>query len=418
MTQTRKIFTTTVLVSALGYFVDIYDLLLFSIVRVDSLKALGFSGDKLLSEGIFLLNAQMVGLLIGGVVWGMLGDKRGRLSVLFGSIFLYSTANIANAFLLPLSDATGISPIALYGALRLLAGIGLAGELGAAVTLVSESLPREVRGYGTAIVAGVGVSGAVVAALVGKFFTWNTAYLTGGLLGLSLFVTRLSMLESGMFDAVKRQTVRRGDFFKLFTSANRLRRYVCCILIGVPIWFIIGILATLSPELAAKLNVRGAVTAGQAIMFTYIGLVVGDLASGFLSQYFRSRKKIVFAFQVLALALTVVYVTSDGATTTYFYALCLFLGVAAGYWAVFVTVAAEQFGTNLRATVATSAPNFVRGATVPLTLIFNLLPQKAGLSLPHSALAVGIGSIVIAVGALFLLEESHGKDLDFVEALD
>lgn len=409
--------SATVIISALGYFVDIYDLLLFGIVRVPSLQALGLSGQRLLDDGILLLDVQMVGLLIGGVLWGVLGDKRGRRSVLFGSILLYSVANFANAFIIELAGLLpgGVTPFQLYVVLRFLAGVGLAGELGAAVTLVSESLPKELRGYGTAIVAGVGVSGAVVAATVGKYFSWQVAYMTGGVLGFLLLAMRATLLESKMFHALERQEVSRGDFFALFTNADRFRRFFCSILIGVPLWFAIGILITLSPELSRELGIPG-VTAGDAIKYAYAGLVVGDLASGLLSQYFQSRKRVVFAFQTLTLALTFVYVAARGASPTYFYALCFALGVAAGYWAVFITIAAEQFGTNLRATVATSAPNFVRASVVPLTLALQWLTHHTTLGLLYSALVVGVGCTLLAYLALALLEESHGKALDFVEA--
>jgi|YNPBryulayer2012_1023412.scaffolds.fasta_scaffold00456_2 MFS family permease len=413
----RPLFSATVIVSALGYFVDIYDLLLFSIVRVPSLQALGLKGQRLLDDGILLLDVQMIGLLLGGILWGVLGDKRGRRSVLFGSILLYSVANFANAFIIELAALLpgGVTPFQLYVVLRFLAGIGLAGELGAAVTLVSESLPKDLRGYGTAIVAGVGVSGAVVAATVGKYFSWQVAYMTGGILGFLLLATRATLLESRMFQALEAQEVSRGDFFALFTNGDRFRRFFCSILIGVPLWFAIGILITLSPELSRELGIPG-ITAGESIKYAYAGLVVGDLASGLLSQYFRSRRRVVFAFQTLTLLLTFVYVGSRGASPTYFYGLCFCIGIAAGYWAVFITIAAEQFGTNLRATVATSAPNFVRASVVPLTLVLQWLTHHTALGLLYSALAVGIGCTLLAYLALALLEESHGKALDFVEA--
>ncbi len=417
MNKKSALLSSTVLVSALGYFVDIYDLLLFGIVRVESLKSLGFTGQPLLDEGITLLNCQMIGLLVGGILWGVLGDRKGRLSVLFGSILLYSVANIANAFMVELSGVIpGTTPIQLYRVLRFIAGVGLAGELGAAITLVSESLPKELRGYGTAIVAGVGVSGAVVAALIGKFFAWKIAYLTGGGLGLLLLATRMTMLESGMFKSLSHSSeVSRGNFFQLFTDVGRFKRFAGAILIGVPLWFAIGILVTLSPELSEKLGVTGKILAGESIKYCYMGLVVGDLGSGFLSQYFQSRKKVVFSFQTATLLLATVYVLAHGISPGMFYGLCFLIGCASGYWAVFVTVAAEQFGTNLRATVATSVPNFVRASVVPLTMGMQFLNQKMGVPLLWSAYAVGIGSGVLAYIALFLLEETHGKDLDFVE---
>ncbi len=394
----------TVIVAALGYFVDIYDLVLFSIVRVPSLKALGLQGDAVLSTGVFLINAQMTGMLVGGVLWGILGDKKGRLSVLFGSIFMYSMANIANAF---------VTDVASYSVLRFLAGVGLAGELGAAITLISEIMTKENRGYGTAIVATVGVSGAVVAALVGDHFTWKTAYIVGGCLGLALLVLRMGIFESGMFENLKGVDIRRGDLRLLLGHPQRLRKYLCCILVGIPIWYIIGVLVTFSPEITAAQGVTAPVSAGTAIMMCYIGLIAGDLAFGLLSQFWRTRQKVILLSLVISALAIALDLSLRGFHPSTFYAVCVLLGLAAGYWAVFMTVASEQFGTNLRATVTTTAPNFVRGSVVPLTLSFQAL--KGSLGIVGSAAAIGVVVLVIALFAATYLEETFGKDLDYVE---
>lgn len=405
-TTTKKIFNTVVLVSALGYFVDIYDLILFGIVRVASLKSMGVSGDELIKTGVFLLNMQMAGMLIGGIIWGIIGDKKGRISVLFGSIFLYSMANFANAF---------ITDVSSYAALRFIAGVGLAGELGAAITLVSEVMTKETRGLGTAVVATIGVTGAIFAAFVGESFTWQTAYIIGGVLGFILLITRLKMFESGMFENIKSKSVVKGKFISLFTSKERLKRYVNCILIGLPIWFVVGVLITFSPEFAKVLGYTEPVQAGRAIMFTYTGLIFGDFISGFFSQFIKSRKKVI-AYFITATALCIlVYIFLPGKTAAYFYGICVLLGFAIGYWAVFVTIASEQFGTNLRATVTTTVPNFVRGAVVPLTLAFELLRSPLGMI--YSALTVGFISLVIAYFALYHLSETFGKDLNYVESI-
>ena len=400
----KRVLSTTVLVSALGYFVDIYDLVLFSIVRISSLTDLGVKGEQLIKTGVFLLNMQMAGMLIGGIIWGIWGDKKGRLSVLFGSIFLYSVANIGNAF---------VTSIDSYAALRLLAGIGLAGELGAAVTLISEILPKELRGYGTAIVATIGVSGAVAAGLVAESFRWQTAYIIGGILGLVLLIMRIRMFESGMYKEIQKSDISRGNFIKLFTSRDRFFKYINCILIGLPIWFVIGVLVTFSPEFARVLKVNGNVSAGKSIMFAYIGLILGDFASGFLSQAIKSRKKIVRIFIFLTSVFIFVYLFSGDSSLTYFYALCIALGFSIGYWAVFVTIASEQFGTNMRSTVTTTVPNFIRGSVVPITLSFELLRSSFGMV--YSALIVGIISVTIAFISLYKLEETFGKDLNFIE---
>lgn len=393
-----------VVVAALGYFVDIYDLILFSIVRVASLRSLGVADADLLRTGVFLLNMQMAGMLTGGIVWGVLGDRRGRLSVLFGSIFLYSAANIANGM---------VDSVATYAALRFIAGVGLAGELGAGVTLVSEILPKDVRGYGTTIVATVGILGAVVASMVGDAFDWRVAYYVGGAMGLALLVLRVGVAESGMFEQVRDRGVSRGDFLMLFRSTDRSLRYLSVIAIAVPIWYVVGILVTFAPELGRDMGMADVPSAGRAVMFCYVGLAFGDLCSGVLSQLVRSRKKIIGGFVLLTAALIVVYFLVAHRSVPTFYATCVALGFGAGYWAVFVTMAAEQFGTNIRATVATTAPNFVRGAVVPLTSAFQAGSGIFGLQ--GSAIAVAVVTVSIALLALRGLQETYGKDLSYVE---
>jgi predicted MFS family arabinose efflux permease len=393
-----------ILVAALGYFVDIYDLILFSIVRVPSLTALGVSGGALLESGVLLLNMQMAGMLVGGIAWGVMGDRRGRLSVLFGSIVLYSLANIANAF---------VHDVPTYAALRFIAGVGLAGELGAGITLVSEILPKEIRGYGTTIVASVGVMGAVVAVLVGDAFDWRIAYIVGGVMGLALLVLRIGVFESGLFEGVKQTTVARGNFFALFARPARTRRYLSAVLVGLPIWYVIGILITFAPELGAAVGVSPAPRAARAVLFAYLGLTAGDLASGLISQWMRSRKRALALFLSLTATFVLIYFAPFAKSLTVFYAICFALGASIGYWAMFVTVASELFGTNLRATATTTAPNFVRGAVVPVTLLFQTLRGPLGLSM--AGLTVGLLTLAIAAVALWGLDETFGRDLDFLE---
>lgn len=402
----KYIFNTTVLVASLGYFVDIYDLILFGIVRVPSLTSLGIQGDQLIKVGVLLLNMQMGGMLIGGIIFGIWGDKKGRLSVLFGSIFIYSIANLLNAF---------VSSVEMYAILRFVAGVGLAGELGAAVTLVSEVMTKETRGYGTAIVATIGVSGAIFAAIIGELFSWQTAFIIGGILGLILLLTRIKMFESGMYKMLESSNVRKGDFLKLFTSKDRFFRYLYCILIGLPIWFVVGILITFSPEFGKVLGVTEPIKAGNSILFTYTGLIFGDFASGFLSQIIKSRKKVVMIFISLTFLFVLVYLFASGLTPAMFYGLCVLLGFSIGYWAVFVTTASEQFGTNLRSTVTTTVPNFIRGSVVPITLVFSYLRDSMGMI--HAALVVGIVSVLIAFFAAYKLEETYGKDLNYLEQI-
>src|SRR5512133_1613266 len=399
-----KVLSLPVIIAALGYFVDIYDLVLFSIVRVPSLKALGLQGQELIDQGVFLLNMQMAGMLLGGILWGVLGDRKGRLKIMFGSIFLYSLANLLNGM------ATSLPA---YAALRFVAGVGLAGELGAGITLVAEVLPKSVRGYGTMIVASVGVSGAILANFVAKTFDWRNAFFIGGGLGLLLLITRISVAESGMFRQMATATVSKGNFFSLFTNRERFSRYLHSILIGIPTWFVVGVLITFSPEFAKALGVTGAISAGNAVMFCYLGLVFGDLASGLLSQFLKSRKQVVLIFLLLTVAGIAWYFLARGVTPTLFYTICAFLGFGSGYWAIFVTIAAEQFGTNLRATVATTVPNFVRGMVVPITMLFQLLRKETGIQ--QGALWVGGLCMAVALLSLWRLQETFHKDLDYFE---
>jgi MFS family permease len=400
----KHVFALPVLVAALGYLVDMYDLFLFNIVRVPSLRAIGVPDERMLEDGIFLLNLQMAGLLIGGIVWGVLGDKRGRLSVLFGSILIYSLANIGNGF---------VTSLAQYAVLRFIAGFGLAGELGAGVTLVAEILPKKIRGYGTTLVATMGLLGSISAYFVTTLFDWRVSYFIGGGLGLLLLVLRISVVESGMFDKLKTRNINRGNIGMLFSSKQRAFKYVNSILIGLPIWFVVGILVTFSPEFGRALELSGPVEAGKAVMLAFSGQVAGDLVSGFLSQYLQSRRKVIFLFVVLSFCLVLVYLLGVVRDVAMFYVLIALLGFCNGYWTLFVTVAAELFGTNLRATVATTVPNFVRGAVIPLTAMFTFGRPYFGTL--YSALITGVVAFIIATLALRSLEETFSKDLDYTE---
>jgi MFS family permease len=403
--QWQKVFSLAVLVASLGYFVDIYDLLLFSIVRVKSLADLGLSGSDLTDKGLLLLNAQMGGLLVGGIIFGILGDKKGRLRILFGSILLYSIANFLNGF---------VQSYQTYAILRFIAGVGLAGELGAGASLVTESLPKEVRGLGTMIIASVGVSGAVLAWFIADTFAWRTAYFLGGAFGIFLLLLRLGVYESGIFSKMKAtKEVEKGNFLSLFTSFHRFKRYISCIFIGIQFWFMVGILITLSPEFAKALHITGPVQAGKAVMFCYAGLTLGDFVSGFLSYISKSRKKILIIFAVLSALGNIGYFFLEGISPDLFYVICFFMGLFSGYWTLFVTVAAESFGTNLRATVATTVPNFVRGALVPVSALFAFLKVRTDIF--KAGMIVGLICIALSFYGIYAYSETYTKDLDFYE---
>ncbi len=400
----RALVKLPVIVAALGYLVDMYDLFLFSIVRVPSLSDLGLTGNQLLEDGVLLLNMQMAGLLIGGIFWGILGDKKGRLSVLFGSILIYSLANIANGF---------VQTVPQYAVLRFIAGIGLAGELGAGITLVSEILPQKIRGYGTTLVATLGVFGAILAYFIADVFDWRASYFIGGGLGLLLLIMRIRVFESGIFLKTKAEKIQRGNIWMLFNNRQRFFRYLKCIIIGLPIWFVVGVLITFSPEFGQALGLETPVEAGIAVTLSFASQVFGNVASGLLSQYTQSRKKIMGLFIMLSFFFTLLYLLLPIENLQIFYLLCILLGFSNGYWTLFVTVAAELFGTNLRATVATTVPNFVRGAIIPITTLFLFLRPSLGII--NSALVVGVLTTVVAIAALWTLNETFHKDLNYLE---
>lgn len=394
-----------ILVAALGYFVDIFDIVLFGVLRKESLLEMGYSGNANGEMGLLLANLQMFGMLVGGIVWGMLGDKRGRISVLFGSILLYSLANIANGL---------ISDIYSYGTCRFFAGLGLAGELGAGITLVSELMSKEKRGIGTMIVAAVGVSGAVAATLIGNSFDWRITYFIGGGLGLLLLTLRIGVNESGIFKSIAVENISKGNFFMLFNNKSRLKRYLSCILMGMPAWFVVGILIYQAPEFGKTLGITEDLSAGVAIRNCYIGMTIGDFCSGALSQLMRSRKNVLLLFFILTGIFIGFYLLLPYPDASLLYFACGLLGFGVGFWAIFVTVAAELFGTNLRALSATTVPNFARGMLVPLSALFVFFMQWWDDRI-MAAVAVGSFSLVLAFIGWFMLKETYGNDLDFIE---
>jgi MFS family permease len=395
-----------VIVASLGYFVDIYDLLVFSIVRKSSLLDIGVAPADVLPKGVFIINVQMFGLLLGGILWGIVGDKLGRIKVLFGSILLYSLANFANAY---------VHDVNMYAVVRFIAGIGLAGELGAGITLVTETLSKDKRGYGTTIVAVIGLFGAALAVLVAKY-GWQNAYKVGGGLGILLLLLRLGTFESGMFKSIEQsEDVSKGNIFMLFNNWDRFKKYLYCILIGAPLWYVVGVLVTLSPEFGKALgnmDPKG-LNAGDGILYTYIGISVGGVFAGILSQITKSRKLTMMIFLLLSLISVVFYLSAKGITSHQFVWLCFFMGCCVGYWATFVTIAAEQFGTNIRSTVATTVPNFVRGSLIPINMAFTALVAHYGMI--NSGYIMMFILTAIALFSLSQLKESFHKDLDYVE---
>lgn len=410
--NSTSVFSLAVIVAALGYFVDIYDLLLFTIVREPSLVGIGISKDDslaMIAASTKIINWQMVGLLIGGILWGTIGDKKGRLSVLFGSILLYSVANFITGY---------VNTVDHYAYARFVAGIGLAGELGAGITLVSELLPKNKRGIGTSLVAGIGLFGAVFAYFIFQVTDhhWRLCYKIGGGLGIMLLLLRVSVAESGMFKEVKQTKVSRGNVFMFFNNATRFRKYILAILIGLPTWYVIGILVNLSNRFANDFYGNTKVESGRAIMFAYAAIAIGDILIGFVSQYFKSRKKALYLFYALTIISVALFFSPLNNSDFAMYAICALLGFSTGFWAIFVTMGAEQFGTNLRATAATTIPNMVRGALPLINLMFlNLFQKSWGWNLTKSGIVTGVVVIAITLVAAYFTEETFHKDLNYVE---
>lgn len=409
--ENGSVFSLAVVVAALGYFVDIYDLLLFTIVREPSLQSLHVNlqdSKAVLAASTKIINWQMIGLLIGGILWGVMGDKKGRLSVLFGSIILYSVANFVTGF---------VTNIDQYAYARFVAGVGLAGELGAGITLVSELLPKNKRGVGTSLVAGIGLFGAVFAYFTFKFSEdWRLCYKIGGGLGVSLLFLRISVAESGMFKEVKHQGVSRGNIFAFVNNAHRFKKYILAILIGLPTWFVIGILVNYSNRFASAFYDGNKIESGRAIMYAYAAIAVGDIAVGLISQSLKSRKKALYLFYLFTILSGIFFFSGAIKSDTTMYFACALLGFSTGFWAIFVTMAAEQFGTNLRATAATTVPNMVRGALPLINIIFLDIFQKDwGWTIVKSGITTGIIVMVVTLIAAYFTEETFGKDLNYTE---
>ena len=392
-------------VSALGYFVDVFDLYVFSIVRTQSLSDLGITGDAATKTGLFLMNMQMAGMLIGGVFWGVLGDKKGRLSVLFGSILLYSIANLANAF---------VHDVSSYAVCRFIAGLGLAGELGAGITLVAESLPKEKRSLGTTFVASIGVAGAIVASLVGGLLPWRTVYMIGGFLGLALLIARGTVFESQLFSKTSQTSVKRGKFLALFNNFKRFRHYIACILMGVPTWYIAGVLITLSPELAKQMGITEPVKAAYAVLTYAIMITVGDVVSGLLSHFLKSRKKVLSTALVFLGTMIAWFFIWPPVTAMSFYMMFGAMGFFLGTWAVLITMTSELFGTNLRNTATSTVPNFIRGSTILLNLGVTSL---AFIGLLPAVEIIGAVVVILAILASLSIPETYHRDLDFNEKI-
>ena len=403
----QSVFSIAIIVGALGFFVDIFDLLLFNIIRKPSLSSLGLSEQEVLSHGELILSLQMFGQLLGGIVWGVMGDKKGRLSVLFGSIVLYSIATIANGF---------VTDVTQYTILRFIAGFGLAGELGASITLTSEMLPKEKRGIASTVIATTGVLGSITAYVVFKLSNenWRLCYYIGGGMGIALLFLRVSVMESGMFASLKEQHIERGNFAMFFTNKERLLRYLRGICIGLPVWYAIGVLITFSDKFGKEMGIEN-VEPAKAVVWQYAALVFGDVGAGLLGNYLKSRKKALFVFYAILSIFIVLFFLQNGNGTAYMYWMCAGLGLGSGISVLYITMSAEQFGTNLRASAAISIPNMVRGFLPLILLLFKGLRSLPGIGYIKGGWITGIVVMLVAIVSAYFTKESYGKDLNFIE---
>jgi predicted MFS family arabinose efflux permease len=402
------IFSLPVIVGSLGFFVDIYDLQVFAITRIASFKELGITGEAAKNVGESIIGWQMIGIVTGGIIWGVLGDKKGRKSVLFGSILLYSLATIANGF---------VQDVTTYTILRFVAGLGLAGELGASITLTSEMLPKEKRGIAAAIIATSGVMGTIVAYFVSTYTSdWRMCYFIGGGMGLALLFLRMRVLDSGLYNAAKAGGKKMGNLLMIFTNKERFIRYFRAIMIGLPVWYVIGILITFSNEFAKQFGISD-FDQPRSLMLQYVALAFGDMSAGLLANYIKSRKKTLYIYYgILSVVIALFFLLKGGGSATSMYMFCMALGFGAGISVLYITMSAEQFGTNLRATAAISIPNLVRGFLVPMILLFKLLRSDTVFgSYITGAWVVGIVVMLCGWIAVYHTKETFGKEMDFVE---
>lgn len=403
------ILSLPVVVGALGFFVDVYDLLLFNIVRRSSFNDLGVSGEAMKTLGERIISWQMLGLTVGGIAWGMLGDKKGRKSVLFGSILLYSLATIANGF---------VTSVEQYTWLRFIAGLGLAGELGASITLTCELLPKEKRGIASAFIATCGIFGTTAAYYVHLLSdeNWRLCYFIGGGMGIALLFLRVGVLDSRMYNLTKDKHVPMGNFFMLLNNRERFLRYLRCILIGVPVWYVIGVLITFSDEFAKSFGIEG-FDQPKALMLQYLALAAGDMIAGFVSNWIKSRKKTLYIYYaIIVVFMCAFFFLKGGGSAINMYLICMGLGFGSGLSVLYITMSAEQFGTNLRATAAISIPNLVRGFLPVILLVFQVLRHETVLN-DYVTAAWVTGTLFIAIGIVSVVysKESFGKDLNYLE---
>ncbi len=405
ITISHKAITLGIIVSALGFFVDLYDIMALAAIGETSLKAIGVAAENIKNDINYLQSMQMLGMLIGGFLWGIIGDKYGRLKVLFGSIILYSFFTFLNAFV------TGTGQ---YAACRFLAGLGLAGELGAGITLVSEQMKKEKRGLGPAIIAGFGVLGAIVAVFIGKYADWRTVYITGGVLGFLLLILRIGVVESGLFTIAKTSKISKGNFLIILRNWNYLKKFLCILLVGIPGWFVNGVMMQFSNYISSSMGMNPLPDKGKVIIYFFIALSLGDVLGGLVSQWLKSRKKSMYIFLSLHLLMLILFFTIGKNSAQLYYIIFAGLGLSVGFVIQLFTLAAEQFGTNIRTLVTSSGLNLVRGWVIPLGALFAWMNDSLHIIEWKVAAIIAFSVAAVSFWALSQLDETFNNELEFV----
>lgn len=402
-----------ILVASLGYFVDAYDLIIASVVRSSAIVELGLAqvGTPEHTKYAQLFEyVQSAGILLGGIIFGVYSDKKGRKKALYYSIAIYSIANILNGLLSASVPFVGT----VYCILRFICGFALAAELSIGIVMISETMKAKHRGYGTMIVVSFGILGAVLAAVLFEFIGihWQTLYLIGGIAGVLLLIFRFSVKETNPFLDLENQESERGSWVMIFKNRRLLKILFNAILLGFPIYFFISIPIKFATDYGKELGltIKGTIP----IIVFYIAMSVSDIIANYLCQLFENRKKVLYFY--LGLCTISVFLLHFYPPTTpeqYFYLFSPLMGFASGYWALLITFTNEQIGTNIRSTYTTAVPNVVRSLFIPIQLLLTVLQPTFGTS--TSVFYIGVLAVILALLGLYSLKETWGKNLKFID---
>jgi MFS transporter, putative metabolite:H+ symporter len=381
-----------------GYFIDIFDLVLFSTLRISSFEELKITDPTYWTVVFF--NLQMTGILVGGIFWGKMADIKGRSWSFMGTILVFSIANIINGL---------TSSLTVYGICRFIAGFGLAGEMGSGIALICEKVPDEKRSLYLGFVSSLGCIGAVLSGWLGDIVYWRYLFIGSGFAGILLTLLRKNLLEPDLFRKTATLNIPRGQWKTLFQSPPDLIRFILLIFLGIPMWYIIGILWSFSTEMTSTIGLN-IFTSGQAILWGYVGVWMGDMLMPFVSQFLKSR---IFTIQIclIMMLLGVIYLFQFQPHSLLSFQLThIFLGFTIGYWAVYATLCGESFGTNIRALTSTSLPSLIRFSSIPMMIIYQYGRDENELNI---ALGMGLTVLCISMITTYFIKDTFQKDIDF-----